>query len=213
MPLARYKNLAVERKQAILRAAEHEFAEKGYERASLNRMIKDAGLSKGTFYYYFEDKADLFVTVLRVKLPWEAWVSESGLLAAAEPDAFWGSLEGLEKQKYAYLGQYPSIARLSEALAGLSASHFENASLAAYAKERLTEARGIVEHGRRIEAVRRDLPMQLLLNLWTGIARSLSEWIFEDWEALSQMEREQRAKIAFETLQRVIGVSGQGVRS
>ena len=186
---------------------------RGYERASLNRMIKDAGLSKGTFYYYFEDKADLFVTVLRVKLPWEAWVSESGLLAAAEPDAFWGSLEGLEKQKYAYLGQYPSIARLSEALAGLSDSHFENASLAAYAKERLTEARGIVEHGRRIEAVRRDLPMQLLLNLWTGIARSLSEWIFEDWEALSQMEREQRAKIAFETLQRVIGVSGQGVRS
>ena len=57
----------------------------------------------------------------------------------------------------------------------------------------------------------RDLPLQLLLNLWTGIARSLSEWIFKDWDVLSQMERTQRGDVAFETLQRVIGIAGQEV--
>ena len=53
MPLARYKNLAAERKEAILRAAAHEFAEKGYERASLNRMIKEAGLSERNLLLLF----------------------------------------------------------------------------------------------------------------------------------------------------------------
>ena len=211
MPLARYKNLAAERKEAILRAAAHEFAEKGYERASLNRMIKEAGLSKGTFYYYFEDKADLFVTVLRGKLPWEVWLSESGLLGSDDETSFWRCLRALDLRKYAYLGQYSDIARLVDTAHDLTASHFDNPSLADYVAEREAETRRVIEHGRRVGAVRGDLPLQLLLNLWAGIARSLSEWIFKDWHVLSQVERSQRGDIAFETVQRVIGVAGQEV--
>ena len=209
MPLARYKNLAVERKEAILRAAAHEFAEKGYERASLNRMIKEAGLSKGTFYYYFEDKADLFVTVLRGKLPWETWLSESRLLDSDDASSFWRCLRALELRKYTYLGQYPDIARLVDAAFGLTASHFDNASLADYLQERMVEIRGMIDHGRRVGAVRRDLPLELLLNLWEGIARSLSEWIFKDWDVLSQAERAHRGDVALETLRRVVGVIGE----
>ena len=211
MPLARYKNLAAERKEAILRAAAHEFAEKGYERASLNRMIKEAGLSKGTFYYYFEDKTDLFVTVLRGKLPWEVWLSESRLLDSDDETSFWRCLRALDLCKYAYLGQYADIARLVDTAHGLSASHFDNASLADYVAEREAETRRVIEHGRKVGAVRGDLPLQLLLNLWAGIARSLSEWIFKDWDVLSQVERTQRGDIAFETVQRVIGIAGQEV--
>ena len=214
MPLARYKNLAAERKEAILRAAAYEFAEKGYERASLNRMIKEAGLSKGTFYYYFEDKADLFVTVMRVKLPSEAWITESGLMETQDPTAFWAALKALEVGKYAYLGQYPDVARLAEALGGLAASNLENASLAAYAEERVAEVKAMLEYGRRIAAVRGDLPMPLLIKLWTGVERSLSEWIFQDWEVLSQLERQQRGDVAVDTFYRVFqGTMSDGLLS
>ena len=213
MPLARYKNLASERKEAILRAAAHEFAEKGYERASLNRMIKEAGLSKGTFYYYFEDKTDLFVTVLRGKLPSEVWLSESGLLGSDDETSFWRCLRALDLRKYAYLGQYSDIARLVDTAHDLTASQFDNASLADYVAERDAEICRIIEHGRRVGAVRGDLPLQLLLSLWAGIARSLSEWIFKDWHVLSQVERSQRGDIAFETVQRVIGIAGQEVKA
>ena len=168
MPLARYKNLAVERKEAILRAAAHEFAEKGYERASLNRMIKEAGLSKGTFYYYFEDKADLFVTVLRGKLPWETWLSESRLLNSDDALSFWRSLRALDLRKYTYLGQYADIARLVDAAHGLSASHFDNASLADYFQEREAETRRVIEHGRKVGAVRSDLTSAALAQSLDG---------------------------------------------
>jgi len=49
-----------ERRQELIAAALHEFTEWSYEAASLNRIITSAGISKGTFYYHFPSKEDLF---------------------------------------------------------------------------------------------------------------------------------------------------------
>ena len=56
MPTRRYTNLDPETKSKLLEASIDEFAEKGYNDASLNAIIKAAGISKGSLYYYFEDK-------------------------------------------------------------------------------------------------------------------------------------------------------------
>ena len=34
---------------------------KSYENASLNKIIKNTGISKGTFYYHFQDKGALYI--------------------------------------------------------------------------------------------------------------------------------------------------------
>lgn len=47
-------------KQELIDAAIKEFSAKGYEKASLNNILKAAGISKGTFYYHFEHKEDLY---------------------------------------------------------------------------------------------------------------------------------------------------------
>lgn len=52
------------RRDAILNAAEIVFAKSGYEYASLNEIGKLAEFSRQTLYQYFEDKADLFLSVL-----------------------------------------------------------------------------------------------------------------------------------------------------
>lgn len=49
-----------EKKQELMDAAIDEFGEKGYENASLNNILRAAGISKGTFYYHFENKEDLY---------------------------------------------------------------------------------------------------------------------------------------------------------
>jgi len=41
-----------------------EFAEKGFDSASLNQIIKRAGISKGSFYHHFSSKEDLFAKVI-----------------------------------------------------------------------------------------------------------------------------------------------------
>lgn len=52
------------RKQAILEAAARVFAGKGYRGSSVNDIAEAAGISKGTFYLYFESRKDAFVELV-----------------------------------------------------------------------------------------------------------------------------------------------------
>lgn len=54
-----------DRKKELLEAALDEFIAKSYEEASLNNIIKNAGISKGTFYYHFQDKQALYLSLLQ----------------------------------------------------------------------------------------------------------------------------------------------------
>lgn len=47
-------------------AALTEFADKSFDSASLNDIIKNSGLSKGSFYHKFQDKLDLYLCVMDV---------------------------------------------------------------------------------------------------------------------------------------------------
>lgn len=49
-----------EKVRLIINAAYEEFAKYGESKASLNKILKSAGLSKGVFYHYFTDKDELF---------------------------------------------------------------------------------------------------------------------------------------------------------
>lgn len=44
------------RKQELLKIAYRMFIEKGYENTSIDEIIAEAGIAKGTYYYYFESK-------------------------------------------------------------------------------------------------------------------------------------------------------------
>lgn len=65
MPTQRFLKLKEEKKQAILKAAVHEFSRVPYSSASINQIIKEADISRGSFYTYFEDKDDLMRYILR----------------------------------------------------------------------------------------------------------------------------------------------------
>lgn len=67
------KKKSFERKKELLDAALNEFTMKNYENASLNTIIKNAGISKGTFYYHFQDKQALYLYLLENanKAKWE----------------------------------------------------------------------------------------------------------------------------------------------
>lgn len=56
----KFKALDKEKQQKILDASLQEFAEHGYEKASTNRIVKEAGIGKGMLFYYFKSKKDLY---------------------------------------------------------------------------------------------------------------------------------------------------------
>ena len=59
MPTERFLRLPKEKIEAIRIAAAKEFIRVPLEEASINRIVHDADISRGSFYTYFEDKQDL----------------------------------------------------------------------------------------------------------------------------------------------------------
>ena len=59
MPTERFLRLPKEKIEAIRIAAAKEFIRVPLEEASINRIVHDANISRGSFYTYFEDKQDL----------------------------------------------------------------------------------------------------------------------------------------------------------
>lgn len=59
-----FEKISEEKKNRIIRAALKEFAVKGYEEASTNNIVKEAGISKGMIFHYFENKKNLYLYIL-----------------------------------------------------------------------------------------------------------------------------------------------------
>ena len=57
---ATFFRLNEEKRERILAAARREFSEHVYEKSSINRILDEAEVPKGSFYQYFDDKSDLF---------------------------------------------------------------------------------------------------------------------------------------------------------
>lgn len=64
MPAKRTYMPGPQRRQAILEAAAGVFASKGYRGSSVDDIVEAAGISKGTFYLYFESRKDAFVELI-----------------------------------------------------------------------------------------------------------------------------------------------------
>lgn len=60
MPSQTFLNLDSNKQKKLLNAAMNEFSRVSYTDASINQIIQNAGISRGSFYTYFADKDDLF---------------------------------------------------------------------------------------------------------------------------------------------------------
>ena len=64
MPSSTFLNLPAEKQEKLLEAATREFSHRPFNEASINQIIKEAGIPRGSFYMYFADKQELFAYLL-----------------------------------------------------------------------------------------------------------------------------------------------------
>lgn len=76
-----------ESRQKIMQAAFEAFAEKGYSQTSMDDIVKRSGLSKGTLYWHYKNKKELFLATIEMVM--QRWDNQLVQLADAG-----GSAEG-----------------------------------------------------------------------------------------------------------------------
>ncbi len=60
MPTSTWENLPADKQERILRAQIDEFGANGFSSGRLNVVARQAGVSKGSLFQYFDDKLDMF---------------------------------------------------------------------------------------------------------------------------------------------------------
>jgi TetR/AcrR family transcriptional regulator, fatty acid metabolism regulator protein len=91
-----------EREQEILQAARDVFAERGFEKASIDDIAERVGIGKGTVYLHFSGKEDLLIALMR-----QACLSLVGVCRAAAdqrsaaPDKLRCIIEAIVDHRYA----------------------------------------------------------------------------------------------------------------
>ena len=189
MSRSRFENLDPEKQQRLIDSAAEEFAAKGYEGASLNRILELSGMSKSSLYYYFDDKADLFTTLVDRSM--NHIFREVGGFDADKLTAenFWDEMEALARRFISMANSnawYVKMGRMFYRLRSEPAGNVPTERSFAAARRWLT---GLLRKGQALGAVRDDLPETLLVDCAMGIGEALDLWVLKHWDELPDAAR------------------------
>jgi AcrR family transcriptional regulator len=184
-PRARLMTLTPERRAQLLDPAETEFAEHGYQSASLNRILASAGMSKGQAYYYISDKADLYGAVIERAAGRLVKDVDFAFTQPADADEFWEQVGEL-------FARVTSILMANERLAALARNVHEGAETSGALAEpigRLHEGlEYLIAAGQAVGAVRDDVPRSLLQSAAFAAVRQIDRWFGDHWDELEPQE-------------------------
>ncbi len=111
-------HLIPDKQERIINAALAEFARNGYERASTNEIVKEAGISKGSLFVYFNNKKELYLFLL----DYTAKVINK-IYSAVD----WGETDVFERMKTLGLAKFKIYKSHPHAFNFLKATAYENA--------------------------------------------------------------------------------------
>jgi AcrR family transcriptional regulator len=193
MPRSRFRKLPREKQEAILEAAAEEFASRGYEGASYNQIIERSGVSKGSMYYYFEGKEDLYTAILMRMA--EGFYGYIGSFKEV-PDAasFWQQAEEMSVRAIEFYADNPTAAGLIRSLLVPRADEGVEVVTAMRKAWEAWWAR-VLEVGQGCGAIRTDLPSSLMIRLLVSVCDAVDSWCIEridrlakeDWREISRM--------------------------
>lgn len=186
MARARFEGLGLERQEALLAAAAEEFAERGYEGASLNRIVERAGSSKGSIYYYFENKADLLSTVVERAMARVMSDVAFPRLEEFTAEDYWDRVRDLALTSLPLMEMDTWYMRVIRAFFRLSEEPAAREAMGHVMEQNKRLVRTFLQHGRDLGVVRSDLPLELLVEIYMAADQAGDRWMVRHWDEMDE---------------------------
>lgn len=106
-----FQTLDKDKKERILTAALEEFALNGYRHASMNSVVKKAGISKGSLFWYFESKSLLFSAIVDAAVD-QVKESLREIRSETAEMCFFARLERFIRAGVRFIDEHPFLARI-----------------------------------------------------------------------------------------------------
>lgn len=180
MPTDTFFNLSESKRKRIFAAAVEEFASRRFSDASINQIIKAAGISRGSFYQYFKGKEDLYLYVLT-----EIGKEKISIAFSQQPpeakDFFTVYLDMI-KEVLAWAREHPLYSKIWM-LMELDDSEFI-AKLTARFPDAWSGLRSLIERDKELGRIRpdvnTDMVMQILYNQNLHFQKSIRQGNLDD---------------------------------
>lgn len=165
-----FERIAPEKRERILAAATYEFANKGFDNANMSDIAKKADVSVGSFYKYFENKQDLFLTVIHYSI--QSMEELLKVLAVSDEDILL-KVEHILREIQRSSKENPILMKLYNGMTSENNPRF--ASQFAYEMESMTARiyRIAIEEGKKAGDVREDIDAAFAAFLMDSIFMSL----------------------------------------
>lgn len=204
----RFENLEAERQTRLFDSAAEEFSARGYEAASLNQILEKSGMSKSSLYYYFEDKADLFTSLVERSVTY-LWREIGGFdLGALTAENFWDELEAHVHRAVGIMSQnvwYVKLARMFFRLRG-EAKGIEKTGRLFEAATRFVD--NVLSRGQELGVVRTDLPQSLLVDYAMALGEAGDRWMIRHWDEMDEAARAETASVNLQIFKRLFAPEG-----
>lgn len=196
-----FTDLPEQKRLLILKTAAFEFSAHSFEAASLNRIIEKCGMSKSSFYYYFNDKAELFSVLIdrasvrmveAIAVPLQERLSHD----------FWGEIEKLFGRVLLASEEQPWFLAFGKLFYQEPASNIADigdvyAAVRSWVEEALATAQSS-------GAIRTDLPFDLLAESVFALLQALDRWSVSHLESFSHDEAHAAAHLQTDFLKRML---------
>lgn len=181
----RLEKLDPQRRERLFEVAAEEFGEKGYDAASLNRIIERSGMSKSSLYYYFDDKADLFNTLLERSIA-VLFEDVGGFdLDALTAQTYWSALDDLYRRAMAAVAKNAALVKLGRVFYRLRSDPQDGVSTGRIFEIGRHLVGLAIKRGQQLGAVRSDLPESLLVDCSMGLLEAIDRWGVMHWEEMT----------------------------
>ena len=198
MPYPRFEKMAHERRERLMEVAAQEFAAHGFEEASMNRILERSQLSKGVAYYYFEDKVDLFCTVVQYCSERLKLVDATLDLGTLSAENFWFKFAELHRLPLLRSIEQPWLFATLRVAGRLPAAVLEREPLATLAQQLQMWVKAIVKRGQALGVIRADLADELIFAWLQALDGASDTWLLARW---SQLDAEMIAEISDQTVE------------
>ncbi len=203
--------MPAEKRERLLTIAAQEFAIHGFEAASLNRILEEAQIGKSSAYYYFEDKADLFCTVVEYCFERLEFAPSSQELEALTAETFWQAYMTRHQRSLLRAQQEPWWFGAVRAVDRLSPEMLRTDSFAPLAdfitNYLMTNLNAMMARGQALGLIRTDVPNELLIGWFRAIDSASDDWLLSHLNTLDQDTIERISRQTMQTIQRALAAS------
>lgn len=207
MPKDTFKNLKPEKQEKIKKAALNEFSSYGYFNSKISRIAKNAGISVGSFYQYFDDINDLFMEVFsRIAEKKMEYIRIE--LDHTDGGTFEDNLRAMYVGGVKFALNEPECFNVSNIFQTLINTPVFDKIMKYYIETDSNDSIGkLIDQGKKNGEIREALDTELFIKLLTAIQKAVIEYIglFDSQEKFTEENMKKLSDMAVELLLHGIG--------